>query len=128
VVARHAPEIELFWWLGCPSWPRALEELRTAVLAVGLDPESIEVKEITTEEMAEREQFVGSPTIRIDGEDVQPPGPDEPAGLTCRVYRLRDGRVSPTPDPEDVRDRLAEATGESNGTKSRDRSNERSPG
>ena len=27
----------------------------------------------------------------------------EPFSLTCRVYRLRDGRVSPTPDPEDVR-------------------------
>ena len=32
-----------------------------------------------------------------------PPGEGEPFTLTCRVYRLRDGRVSPTPDPEDVR-------------------------
>ena len=30
----------------------------------------------------------------------------EPVGLTCRVYRLRDGRVSPLPDPEDIRDAL----------------------
>ena len=43
----------------------------------------------TTE--AERERFVGSPTIRIDGVEVAPE-PGEPAGLTCRVYRLRDGR------------------------------------
>jgi hypothetical protein len=27
-------------------------------------------------------------------------------GLTCRVYHLRDGRVSPVPDPDDVRDKL----------------------
>ena len=34
-------------------------------------------------------------------------GPDEePAGLNCRVYVRRDGRVSPTPDPEDLRDAL----------------------
>lgn len=34
----------------------------------------------------------------------------EPAALTCRVYRRRDGRISPTPDPEDVRDALRLAT------------------
>jgi hypothetical protein len=45
----------------------------------------------------------------VDGRDVQPPDPAEPAGLTCRVYRRRDGRVSPTPDPADVRDALREA-------------------
>jgi hypothetical protein len=28
-------------------------------------------------------------------------------GLACRIYRRRDGRISPTPDPADVRDALA---------------------
>ena len=51
-----------------------------------------------TEGDAERERFCGSPTIRVDGRDVQDPG-DEPIGLTCRVYRLRDGRISALPDP-----------------------------
>ena len=57
---------------------------------------------------AEREQFVGSPTIRIDGRDVQPPGSD-PVGLTCRVYRRPDGRISALPDRADVREALARA-------------------
>ena len=30
------------------------------------------------------------------------PEEGEPVGLSCRVYRLRDGRVSPVPDPEDI--------------------------
>jgi hypothetical protein len=30
-------------------------------------------------------------------------------GLTCRVYRLRDGRFSPVPDPDDLRDALRRA-------------------
>ena len=47
-------------------------------------------------------------TIRIDGADVQDPG-GEPAGLTCRVYRRRDGRVSPVPDPADLRAALRRA-------------------
>jgi hypothetical protein len=73
-----------------------------------LDPSTILVREITTEQQATREGFVGSPTIRIDGADIQPPE-DEPVGLTCRVYHRRDGRISPTPDPADVRAALQEA-------------------
>lgn len=76
---------------------------------VGLDPASVLVREIKTDETAAAEGFVGSPTIRIEGRDVQPPQ-DEPTGLTCRVYRLRDGRYSPTPDPADVRDALYAAS------------------
>jgi hypothetical protein len=84
--------------------------LREAMVAAGLDPDSIEVREVDTEGSAEREEFPGSPTIRIDGQDVQPPVAGEPTGLTCRVYRRRDGRTSPLPDPEDLRDALR-ATG-----------------
>jgi hypothetical protein len=103
------PRIELLWWRECPSWERTLADLREAVGAAGLDPGSIEVREVSTDAAAEQERFVGSPTIRIDGEDIQPPGDDEPLGLSCRIYRLRDGRVSPTPDPEDVKDALERA-------------------
>jgi hypothetical protein len=103
------PRVEFLWWEGCPSHERALAELRDAMLAVGLDPGSVEVRHVGSEEEAARERFAGSPTIRVAGRDVQPPV-DEPAGLTCRVYRLRDGRVSPTPDPADVRDALMSAT------------------
>ena len=83
--------------------------LREETEAAGIDPESIDVREVQTDQDAEGERFVGSPTIRIDGRDLQPPG-DEPMGLTCRIYRLRDGRVSPLPDRDDLRDRLRRAT------------------
>ena len=107
------PRIELLWWKGCPSWERALGELREAVAETGLDPDSIVVRHVDSEPEAAEEQFVGSPTIRIDGHDIQPPG-DEPAGLNCRVYRLRDGRYSPTPDPADLRDALSQLANERN--------------
>jgi hypothetical protein len=67
------------------------------------------VREVDSEAGARAEEFVGSPTIRIDGVDVQPLD-DEPTGLTCRVYRRRDGRISPTPDPVDLRDALRAAS------------------
>jgi hypothetical protein len=72
----------------------------------GMDPESLRSIEVATQQTADREGFVGSPTIRIDGRDVQPPEQAEPPGLTCRIYHLRDGRISPLPDPEDVKDAL----------------------
>lgn len=102
-------EVELLYWSGCPSHPRALADLREAMEQEGLDAEAITVREVGSEEQAERERFVGSPTIRIDGRDIRPPEPDEPYGLTCRVYHRRDGRISPTPDPEDVREALRAA-------------------
>jgi hypothetical protein len=89
--------VEFLWWEGCPSWPGALEMLREAMEVTGLDPDSIELREIETDSDAQRASFPGSPTIRIDGEDVQPPG-DNPIGLSCRVYRRPDGRPSPLPD------------------------------
>jgi hypothetical protein len=101
--------IEFLYWRGCPSWPRALAELRDVAAEAGVDPGTIEVTEIDTDAAAGRERFVGSPTIRVDGDDLLPPGADEPIGLNCRVYRLRDGRISPTPDPDDVRAALAKA-------------------
>jgi hypothetical protein len=94
--------VELLFWDGCPSHPEALTQLRRI-----LDEErvaaSIDLLEVTSEEQAQQQRFIGSPTIRIDGEDVIPGTEDETFSLSCRVYRTRDGRISPVPDPEDVR-------------------------
>jgi len=100
--------VELLWWAGCPSNPKALADLRSVMRELGLDPQSVIVREVRNDGQAEDEGFVGSPTIRIDGADVQPPE-DPAAGLTCRIYRRRDGRISPTPDPADLRDALSAA-------------------
>ena len=100
---------ELLWWEGCPSYPEALTQLRTILAEEGAGAE-VELKEVETDEQAERERFPGSPTIRIDGEDVVPAN-GEPLTLTCRVYRLRDGRPSPLPDAEDVRAKVRRALG-----------------
>jgi hypothetical protein len=100
--------VELLFWAGCPSHPAALSDLRAALAEAGLDPDGVIVREVHTDGDAQEEHFVGSPTVRIDGRDVQPPV-GEPVGLACRVYRRRDGRSSPTPDPADLRDALRAA-------------------
>jgi hypothetical protein len=98
--------VQLLWWDGCPSSEAAHALVRDAMRAAGLDPDALESIEVDTDDAAERAGFVGSPTIRVDGRDIQPPDPPEPPGLSCRVYHLRDGRVSPLPDPEDVKEAL----------------------
>jgi hypothetical protein len=101
-------DVELLWWDGCPSTERALAELREALAELGLADTEVRMREIASDQQAEVAGFAGSPTILVDGADVAPAG-DE-IGLSCRVYRRRDGRVSPTPDPEDLRDALASAS------------------
>ena len=103
--------VELLWWEGCPSYPQALEQLREILAEEGADPAAVRVVEVESDEQARSERFPGSPTIRIDGRDVVPPGEGEPMTLTCRIYRLRDGRPSPLPDPDDVRERVRAALG-----------------
>lgn len=99
-------DIELRFWEGCPSHPAALAELRAALSEQGLDPETVTMREVSTDAEAAELGFIGSPTIVVDGNDLFDTG-DQPPALTCRVYRLRDGRFSPTPDPEDLRELLA---------------------
>jgi hypothetical protein len=100
--------VELLWWEGCPSHPEALVALRDVLREERLDTD-VQLIEIESDEQARAERFPGSPTIRIDGEDIVAPGDGEPFSLACRVYRLPDGSVSPTPDPEDVRAALRRA-------------------
>jgi hypothetical protein len=100
------PRVEFLWWAECPSWDRALAILRERLAAAGLDPASVVITEVTTDEQAASLGFPGSPTIRVNGADVQEPL-EHPTGLSCRVYRRRDGRTSPLPDPADIDKALA---------------------
>jgi hypothetical protein len=91
-------KIELLYWKDCPSYPEA-RELLDEVLD---DSASYEMLEVKTQQDAEALSFPGSPTIRVDGVDIDPAGASSRPALTCRVYYLQDGRVSPIPSREMV--------------------------
>jgi len=97
--------IELLYFDGCPGYEEIVPVLRR--LAADASAE-LTLRAVDTQEQAERERFLGSPTILVDGRDVAP-ADGQPVGLACRVYRLRDGRPSPTPDRDDVRDAIRSA-------------------
>ena len=97
--------VELLYWQGCPSHGEALDLLRTVLAERGLNVE-VTVREVRSRAEAIELAFPGSPTIRVDGRDVSPDGADAPPALTCRIYRLEDGRVSPVPSRQQLEDAL----------------------
>ena len=98
--------VELLYWEGCPSHPEARELLEDVLRERGLDV-PIRITHVATREEAEALGFPGSPTIRVDGRDIDPTGADEPPALTCRIYYLPDGRVSPIPSREQLEEAFA---------------------
>jgi hypothetical protein len=98
--------VELLYWEGCPSHPEARELLEDVLRERGLDVD-IHVRHVGTREEAVELAFPGSPTIRIDGRDIDPTGAADPPALSCRIYHLPDGRVSPIPSREQLEEALA---------------------
>lgn len=91
--------IELLYFDGCPSHVPAGEALRKALAGEGIEA-TVDLVAVNTEAEARRLRFPGSPTVRLDGEDLFPAGgahgPDE-WGLRCRVYATPEGlKGSPT--------------------------------
>ena len=99
--------VRFLYYEECPSHEQALERLREVMAEEGI-PREVEVVEVETEEQAHELRFVGSPTIRVDGQDIDPPG-DPRYGLTCRAYRLEDDRISPLPSRDMIRHALRTA-------------------
>jgi hypothetical protein len=99
--------LELLYWAGCPSYPESLALLQDVLREQGRDDEIV-VREVRTQQEAEALQFPGSPTIRVDGRDVDADGAkrSQPS-LSCRVYLLPDGRFSPVPSRTQLEEALA---------------------
>jgi hypothetical protein len=68
----------------------------------------IEIVKVETEEEAKRLKFIGSPTIIVDDHDIDQVTSPYYA-VTCRAYRLEDGRISPLPSEAMIRRALREA-------------------
>jgi hypothetical protein len=94
-------EIEFLFWEGCPSHPEARQLLDDVLAEQGLDVD-VRVREVFTQADAEALRFPGSPTIRVDGRDVDPDGASARPALNCRIYHKADGRSSPVPTREQL--------------------------
>lgn len=83
----NAPRVvEVLGFPGCPNSGPALALARLVVANLGSDAK-VRAVEVLDEDEAERLRFLGSPTIRVDGRDVEPGADDRrDFALACRVY------------------------------------------
>ncbi len=100
--------IKFLYFEDCPSHTAALERLRQ-VLAEETISATIEIIRVETEEQACHWRFIGSPTILVNHRDIDPPRSDQSYALACRAYRLENGRISPLPSAEMIRQALRAA-------------------
>ncbi len=87
--------IEFLYFQGCPNTPKAFDLLQSVLREQNIDA-SIRRIEIKTDEDAVHHQFIGSPTIRIEGVDVETVADERPYAKACRVY-LIDGKFTGVP-------------------------------
>jgi len=79
-------EIKLLHFSGCPHAPMALRRLTGLLVSEGVSA-SIRQIEVLTIDQAKETRFLGSPSIRIDGDDIEPKARGRlDFGLMCRTY------------------------------------------
>ena len=84
-------KIEVWYFDGCPSHEAFLPRLRELLAQAGVDVPIAE-RRVESDADAQRERFLGSPTLRVDGVDVDPDaGERSDYGLQCRLYRTDEG-------------------------------------
>jgi hypothetical protein len=84
-------KVELLYFDGCPGYERFVSRLRELVAEAGIADEP-QLRRVGSPKAAVAERFLGSPTVRVDGVDVEP-GAEERSdfGLKCRLYNTPDG-------------------------------------
>jgi len=90
--------VEVLYFDGCPSHEALLPRLRELMAQAGVDT-PVKLTHIDSVQAAERQRFLGSPTLRIDGEDVDPTASERTDfGLKCRLYPSAEGLRGKVPD------------------------------
>lgn len=91
--------VEVLYFDGCPNHEALLPRLREALRRAGA-PTDITLVRIEDDEAARRERFLGSPTVRIDGRDIEPQADQRTDfGLKCRLYQTSGGLAG---EPEEA--------------------------
>ena len=95
--------IEVLYVPGCPNYLPAVARIQKILMSESLRAD-IEGIPVSSEVAAKALEFPGSPTIRINGTDVEPDHKNA-TGLACRLYANSDG----VPSEEMLRIALSKA-------------------
>jgi len=90
-------KVEILYFEGCPNHAPVLEMARRV-----LDREKIRAEvrllEVTDEIAAESAQFLGSPSVRVNGVDIEPGREDASPFFGCRTYTAGGKTVGVPPE------------------------------
>ena len=95
--------IEILYVPGCPNYQPALDAVKKVLASESVASE-VHSLGVTTDAEAKALLFPGSPTVRVNGRDVEPSAVIVP-GLACRIYPNGTG----IPPEEFVRAAISEA-------------------
>lgn len=102
------PQVDILYFDGCPNWERTNALVEEIAGELGLKP-AIRRINVPDAEAAAQLRFLGSPTVRVDGLDVEPSADKRHEFmLACRVYRTEHG-LAGQPDPAWIRSALERA-------------------
>jgi len=101
-------KVELLYIADCPNIEAARRPLKEALRELGL-PEEISEIEVRDSAHAQALAFPGSPTIRVDGKDVEATFLGQGGyGVSCRMYVV-DGTRQGVPSQEIIRKAIRSA-------------------
>ena len=81
-------KIEVLSFEGCPNKRKALERVHAALREARIERAEVTEIEVDSPERARALRFLGSPTVRVNGEDVEPDASSSlDFGLMCRTYQ-----------------------------------------
>jgi hypothetical protein len=97
-------KVEVLYFKGCPNHEPAVEQVRRALASEGIAA-SVDEVEIVDPMMAQELSFLGSPSVRIDGIDVEPTAREVTTyGFGCRTYADSEGKRSGLPPLELIKE------------------------
>jgi hypothetical protein len=97
--------VELLYFDGCPNWLEVRALLDRLIEEEDLDAKTALIR-IADDSEAANERFLGSPSVRVDGRDVEV-GAEARSdyGMQCRIYRTSAG-LRGVPDEAWIRSAL----------------------
>jgi len=92
-----AIKIEVLYFDGCPNHAAAVKRVREVLREGGVEAEVVEVN-VHDEASAREVGFLGSPTVRVNGIDVEPSArSSREYGMMCRTYSVEQKREGVPP-------------------------------
>lgn len=91
-------KVSLLYFDDCPNWRHTFADV-TSILEEMRLPKEVELIKVKSREEAVRLAFLGSPTVRVNDEDIELDVPASGYGLECRIYWV-EGRALGRPPKE----------------------------